>query len=57
METLSDSGMHTYVEMYRSSKYVLIRYQTDLLKALPIPIQYTDTVKWLPYTGIVQHIH
>ena len=43
--------------MYRSSKYELIRYQTDLLKTLPIPIRYTDTVKCLPYTAIVQHIH
>ena len=44
------------LEIYRSSKYELIRYRTDLLKTLPIPIRYTDTVKWLPYTAIVQHI-
>ena len=45
------------LEMYRSSKYELIRFQTDLLKTLLIPIRYTDTVKWLPYTAIVQHIY
>ena len=44
------------LEMYRSSKYEPIRYRTDLLKTLPIPIRYTNTVKWLPYTAIVQHI-
>ena len=43
--------------MYQSSEYESIQYQTDLLKILPIPIRYTDTVKWLPYTAIVQHIH
>ena len=44
------------LEMYRFSKYEPIRYRTDLLKTLPIPFRYTDTVKWLPYTAIVQHI-
>ena len=43
--------------MYRSSKSEPIRYRTDLLKILPILIRYTDTVKCLPYTAIVQHIH
>ena len=47
------------LEMYRSSKYEPIRYRTNLLKTLDllIPFRYTDTVKWLPYTAIVQHIH
>ena len=45
-----------YIEMYRSSKYEPIRYRTDFLKTLPILIRYTDPVKWLPYTAIVQHI-
>ena len=45
------------IEMYRSSKYEPIQYRTDLLKTLLIPIRYTDIVKWLPYTAIMQHIH
>ena len=50
-------GILYNLEMYRSSKYEPIRYRTDLLKSLPIPIRYTNTIKWLPYTAIVQHIH